>query len=35
MPLTNPGSLTPQQAYDVAAFVHSMPHEAFDIKQHQ
>jgi len=35
MPLSNPRSLTPQQAYDVAAYIHFMPHEAFDIKQHQ
>jgi thiosulfate dehydrogenase len=35
MPLSNPGSLTPQQAYDVAAYIHFMPHETFDIKQHQ
>jgi thiosulfate dehydrogenase len=35
MPLNNPGSLTPQQAYDVAAFVNSKPHEPFNIKDHQ
>jgi thiosulfate dehydrogenase len=35
MPQTNPGSLTPQQAYDVAAYVHSKPHERFDIEQHK
>jgi len=35
MPQTNPGSLTPQQAYDVAAFVHSKPHQHFDINEHQ
>ena len=35
MPQTNPGSLTPQQAYDVAAFVHSKPHQRFDINEHQ
>jgi len=35
MPQSNPGSLTPQQAYDVAAYVHSKPHERFDIKQHK
>jgi thiosulfate dehydrogenase len=35
MPLSNPRSLTPQQAYDVAAYIHFMPHEPFDIKQHQ
>jgi len=33
MPETNPGSLTPQQAYDVAAYVHSKPQ--FDIKEHK
>jgi thiosulfate dehydrogenase len=35
MPQTTPGTLTPQQAYDVAAYVHFMPHTPFDIKQHQ
>lgn len=35
MPQTDPGSLTPQQAYDVAAYIHFMPHTPFDIKQHQ
>jgi thiosulfate dehydrogenase len=35
MPETNPGSLTPQQAYDVAAYVHSKPHQRFDIKEHK
>jgi thiosulfate dehydrogenase len=35
MPLTSPGILTPQQAYDVAAYVHFMPHMTFDIAQHQ
>jgi thiosulfate dehydrogenase len=35
MPQTDPGSLTPQQAYDVAAFINSKPHEKFDIKDHQ
>ena len=35
MPMTSPGSLTPQQAYDVATYIHFMPHEPFDIKQHQ
>jgi thiosulfate dehydrogenase len=34
MPQTNPGSLTPQQAYDVAAYVHSKPHIRFEIKEH-
>jgi thiosulfate dehydrogenase len=35
MPLNNPGSLTPQQAYDVAAYVNGKPHEPFNIKDHQ
>lgn len=35
MPLNNPGSLTPQQAYDVSAYIHSQPHEPFNIKDHQ
>jgi thiosulfate dehydrogenase len=35
MPQTDPGSLTPQQAYDVAAFVHNKPHEKFMINEHQ
>ena len=35
MPETNPGSLTPQQAFDVAAYVHSKPHQRFDIKEHK
>lgn len=35
MPQDKPGILTPQQAYDVAAYIHFMPHEPFDIKQHQ
>jgi thiosulfate dehydrogenase len=35
MPQTNPGSLTPQQAYDVAAYVHSKPHQRFDMKEHE
>jgi thiosulfate dehydrogenase len=35
MPMTNPGSLTPQQSYDIAAYVHSKPHEPFNIKDHQ
>jgi thiosulfate dehydrogenase len=34
MPQTNPGSLTPQQAYDVAAYVHSKPHRRFDMREH-
>jgi thiosulfate dehydrogenase len=35
MPQTNPGSLTPQQAYDVAAYVHSKPHTHFVMSEHQ
>jgi thiosulfate dehydrogenase len=35
MPQTNPGSLSPQQAYDVSAYVHSKPHERFNIGEHQ
>ena len=35
MPQTKPGSLTPQEAFDVSAYVHSKPHEHFDIKDHQ
>jgi thiosulfate dehydrogenase len=35
MPLNKPGSLTPQQSYDVAAYVNGKPHEAFNIKDHQ
>lgn len=35
MPQTDPGSLTPQQAYDVAAFINSKPHEKFVMKEHQ
>lgn len=34
MPQTNPGSLTPQQAYDVAAYVNSKPHTAFNGSNH-
>ena len=30
MPQNNPGSLTPQQAYDVSAFIDSQPHPAFN-----
>jgi thiosulfate dehydrogenase len=30
MPQNNPGSLTPQQAYDVAAFIHTMPRPQFN-----
>jgi thiosulfate dehydrogenase len=35
MPQTDPGILTPQQAYDVATYVYSKPHEPFNIKDHQ
>lgn len=35
MPQTKPGSLTPQQAYDVAAYVHSQPHQVFHVTDHQ
>ena len=35
MPQTDAGSLTPQQAYDVAAFINSKPHEAFVMQEHQ
>jgi thiosulfate dehydrogenase len=35
MPQSNPGSLTAQQAYDVAAYIHSKPHVRFDMKEHQ
>lgn len=35
MPQNDPGSLTPQEAYDVAAYIHSKPHEPFNIKDHQ
>jgi thiosulfate dehydrogenase len=35
MPQSNPGRLTPQQAYDVAAYINSKPHESFNIKNHQ
>ena len=30
MPQNHPGSLTPQQAFDVAAFIHSQPHPKFN-----
>ncbi|HVC89915.1 MAG TPA: c-type cytochrome [Acidobacteriaceae bacterium] len=30
MPQNNPGSLTPQQAFDVAAFIHTMPRPKFN-----
>jgi len=35
MPQTDPGSLTPQQAYDVATFINGKPHEKFVMKEHQ
>ena len=35
MPQTDPGSLSFQEAYDVAAYIHFMPHTPFDIKEHQ
>jgi len=35
MPQTSPGSLTPQEAYDVATYVHSKPHSHFVLKDHQ
>jgi thiosulfate dehydrogenase len=34
MPQTDPDSLTPQEAYDVAAFVHTKPHTVFNMKDH-
>jgi thiosulfate dehydrogenase len=34
MPQNMPDSLTPQEAYDVAAFIHSKPHSAFVMKDH-
>jgi len=35
MPQSNPGSLTPQQAFDVATYVHSKPHPHFQLNDHQ
>jgi thiosulfate dehydrogenase len=35
MPLNAPGSLTPQEAYDVATYVHSKPHLQFVMKDHE
>ena len=35
MPQDAPGSLTAQQAYDVAVYVHSKPHTPFDIRDHR
>ena len=34
MPQNAPDTLTPQEAYDVAAFVHSKPHTPFVMKEH-
>jgi thiosulfate dehydrogenase len=34
MPQNDPGTLTPQDAYDVAAYVHSKPHSQFVMKDH-
>ncbi len=34
MPQNAPGSLTPQEAYDVATYVHSKPHSQFVMKEH-
>lgn len=34
MPQNDPDTLTPQEAYDVAAFVHSKPHTVFVMKDH-
>ena len=34
MPQTAPGTLTPQEAYDVATYVHSKPHSQFVMKEH-
>jgi thiosulfate dehydrogenase len=34
MPQNMPDSLTPQEAYDVAAFIHSKPHTVFVMKDH-
>jgi thiosulfate dehydrogenase len=35
MPQSNPGGLTPQQAYDVATYVNSKPHPHFQLNEHQ
>ncbi len=35
MPQNAPDSLTPQEAYDVAAYVHGKPHTVFTMKDHQ
>jgi thiosulfate dehydrogenase len=34
MPQSNPGSLTAEQAYDVATYIGSKPHEHFEMKDH-
>ena len=34
MPQNDPGTLTPQEAYDVATFVHGKPHVPFVMKDH-
>jgi thiosulfate dehydrogenase len=34
MPQTAPDTLTPQESYDVATYVHSMPHVPFVMKDH-
>ncbi len=34
MPQDKPDTLTPQEAYDVAAFIHSKPHTVFVMKDH-
>ena len=34
MPQNMPGALTPQESYDVAAYVHSKPHTPFVMKDH-
>jgi thiosulfate dehydrogenase len=34
MPQNAPDTLTPQEAYDVATFVHSKPHSQFVMKDH-
>ena len=34
MPQNDPGTLTPQESYDVAAYVHSKPHTVFTMKDH-
>ena len=34
MPQNDPGTLTPQDAYDVATYIHSKPHTIFNMKDH-